>query len=112
MNMKKIILLLVILALFLGCVEDNSAPVQEQDTSLKLVFDQNANQVSSNDANLYKSAISKRNFSDCNLISDSFVKSKCFFDSARDTNNRELCKSVEVPALRINCERIFLDINK
>lgn len=111
--MKKIILLAVVLALLFGCVENPpTSDVVDQNTSLNLVFDQNAVQINSVDVNLFAVAKTKKDVSVCEQITDSSLKSRCFFEFAIDTNNLELCKKVDIITLRVNCERLFFDLNK
>ncbi|MFA6319352.1 MAG: hypothetical protein WCX66_00290 [archaeon] len=111
--MKKIILIILILTLLFGCVEDDASfSVVDENVSFNLVFDQNASQINSVDVNMFSIAKSTKDFSICKEIIDFSIKSRCFFEFAIDLNDFNICKEIDSIPLRLSCERILFDSNK
>ena len=111
MEKKFIAFCLIGLILFFGCTQNEPVKVADS-TDLNLTYIQNATRVSAQDINFYTLARAQKDINTCELISDNFTKSKCFFEFAKDTNNINICGRITFPSIRINCEKLILDINK
>lgn len=106
--MKYLIPVFMIFLFLSGCVQQEENVLADSNNIQTYSPDQNASKISPEDMNLFANAHIKKDYADCNKISDSFLQSKCFLDFAIDTNNPMFCNEITFPSLRFNCNQAFL----